>query len=371
MKSPTRHSGKRLLAVASTVGLLMTAFATNAMAASLSSTALSSSVSGSTVTVKTTISTSAGVTASYAGICIRDADGGNHDQHDTSVWLSTGGTTISETMTLPAGTYKYWSCAKVAGTWLDVSTSKTFTVGATSALAGSSSPSGQSMPVGDLPGFKQIFTDDFTTDVPRGSFPGSYARKWGAYSGHGDTFGGGVYNPDIISTDNGKMDLYLNKQNGKGQVSAPVPMVNGEWNSQTYGKYTVRFRSDALPGYRTAWLLWPSSGKWKEGEIDFPEGALNGSIEGYNHCIGNPSVNCSWAKTGVSYTSWHTASVEWTPSAVSMYLDGKRVMYSTSAIPSTPMRWVLQTESTTSDTSRMTKNGHLEIDWVTMYDYTG
>jgi len=32
-------------------------------------------------------------------------------------------------------------------------------------------PSGQAMPVGNLPGWTQIFTDDFTTNVPLGSFP--------------------------------------------------------------------------------------------------------------------------------------------------------------------------------------------------------
>src|SRR5215472_1874929 len=33
------------------------------------------------------------------------------------------------------------------------------------------SPSGEPMPVGDIPGWHQVFSDDFTTDVPLGSFP--------------------------------------------------------------------------------------------------------------------------------------------------------------------------------------------------------
>lgn len=374
MKSPTLRTSKRLVAIAASVGLIMTAFSGPAMAASLSSYGLSASLSGSTVTVKTTITANPGVTASYAGICIRDSSGGNHDLHSTSVWLSSSGTTITKSAQLSAGTYKYWSCARVDGKWTDLSLSKAFTVSGTSTAtpttltAGST---GQSMPVGNLPGFKQIFTDDFTTNLSRGSFPGSYRNKWASYDGHGDTQGGGVYNSDIISMNNGVMDLYLNKQNGKGQVAAPVPLVNGEWNSQTYGKYTVRFKADAIPGYRTAWLLWPSSGRWSEGEIDFPEGALTGQIMGFNHCVNNPAVNCAYTFTGAKFTSWHTASVEWTPAGVKMFLDGKQVMNSTGAIPKTPMRWVLQTESSTSDTSKMTTPGHLQIDWVTMYDYTG
>ncbi|MEO5834271.1 MAG: glycoside hydrolase family 16 protein [Nakamurella sp.] len=368
MTSPTRRGVERVCAVTATVGLLMAALTSPAMAATLSAGSLSSTVSGSSVTVTTTISGVTGVTASYAGVCIRDSSGGNHDLHDTAVWVGTAGTTITKTAQFDSGTYTYWSCAKVAGGWLDLGSSKAFTVGATAAVAAAS---GQSMPVGDLPRFKQVFADDFKTDLPRGSFPGSYKTKWASYNGFADTLGGGVYNKDIISMTGGVMDLYLHKANGKGQVAAPVPLVGGNWNSQVYGKYSVRFKSDALPGYRTAWLLWPTSGRWSEGEVDFPEGGLAGDMWGFNHCVGNPSVNCGWVDTNTSFTGWHTASVEWTPAAVVFYLDGKKVMTSTNAIPKTPLRWILQTESGTTDSARMTTDGHLQIDWVTIYDYTG
>src|SRR5437660_700572 len=43
------------------------------------------------------------------------------------------------------------------------------------------SPSTQEMPVGDIPGWHQIFTDDFTTDVPLGSFPDAVSDKWSDY----------------------------------------------------------------------------------------------------------------------------------------------------------------------------------------------
>ena len=36
------------------------------------------------------------------------------------------------------------------------------------------------MPVGDLTGWHQVFADDFTTDVPIGSFPAEVS-KWTAY----------------------------------------------------------------------------------------------------------------------------------------------------------------------------------------------
>lgn len=371
MTSSRPRGPLRTIVVLGLTGLLMAGLAAPAMAAaSLTATGLAATVSGSTVSLTTTITSSSSITAAFAGICVRDADGNNDDLHSTSLSIGTSGVTVSKSATFDAGTYTYWSCAKIGGSWNDIGSAKTFTVG-TVASAVASTPSGQRMPVGDIGNFDQVFTDDFTTNLSRGSFPGSYASKWASYDGFGDTLGGGVYNQDIISMSGGVMDLYLHKENGKGQVAAPVPKINGDWNSQVYGKYTVRFKSDALPGYRTAWLLWPESDKWAEGEIDFPEGGLAGEMWGFNHCVGNPAVNCGWVDTNTTYTSWHTVSVEWTPAGVTMILDGKTVMKSTNAIPKKNLRWILQTESGTSNTAKMTKDGHLQIDWVTIYDYKG
>jgi hypothetical protein len=43
--------------------------------------------------------------------------------------------------------------------------------------ARAASPSGADMPLGDLPGWRQIFTDDFTTVVPLESFPSAVSTK--------------------------------------------------------------------------------------------------------------------------------------------------------------------------------------------------
>ena len=95
------------------------------------------------------------------------------------------------------------------------------TTGATSPSTGSATsaaPSGAStarasavpMPTGDLPGWHQIFADDFPTDVPVGGFsgcdqgtvrscsglPSAVQAKWWAYpDGWKDTSGLGVYMP--------------------------------------------------------------------------------------------------------------------------------------------------------------------------------
>src|ERR1700712_5205376 len=148
------------------------------------------------------------------------------------------------------------------------------------------SPSGQAMPVGDLPGWKQVFTEDFTSgNVPLGSFPGpAYSAKWSANykDGTPDTAGqlsGGdsAYFPSkVLSVRNGLLDMYLHTENGISMGAAPSPKFGPakppRSNSLLYGRYSVRFRADALQGYKTAWLLWPDSGIWpRDGEVDYPE----------------------------------------------------------------------------------------------------
>jgi beta-glucanase (GH16 family) len=250
------------------------------------------------------------------------------------------------------------------------------------------------MPVGDIPGWHQVFADDFITDAPVGTFSGcsqpsggtiltahctglppSVAAKWFAYpDGWKDTTGHGTYYPSkVMSIQNGVLNLYIHTENGVHMVAAPVPKIPGGSGSDAgllHGRYVVRFRSDALPGYKTAWLLWPDSGVWPgDGEIDFPEGNLDGTINAFMHYMNATSGSQQDAySTTATYPTWHTAVIEWMPSYCSFSLDGTVIGTSTSNIPSTPMHWVLQSETTTdglvpSDTTA----GNIQIDWVAVY----
>jgi Glycosyl hydrolases family 16 len=244
---------------------------------------------------------------------------------------------------------------------------------ATPATASSVDPSGQTMPVGDLPGWHQIFTDNFATNVPLGSFPAAVSSKWTAYNGFADTSGHGTYDPSkVISVANGVMTMHLHTENGTHLVSAPLPIIPGHssaYQGQTYGRYAVRFRADPVPGYKTAWLLWPDDNKWNpEGEIDFPEGNLDSTIGAFMHHRGNPSMQESYPTSATYNSSWHTAVIEWTPANVTFTLDGTVIGNdtNTSVIPDTSMHWVLQTETTPTGPTD-TAAGDVQIDWVTMY----
>jgi beta-glucanase (GH16 family) len=198
--------------------------------------------------------------------------------------------------------------------------------------------------------------------------------QWTAYpSPWTDTSGNGNYAPGrVVSIENGVMNLYLHTANGDHLVSAPEPVIPGAPGSeggQLYGRYAVRFRAEAVPGYKTAWLLWPDSENWSDGEIDFPEGNLTGTISAFMHHKGDPTAQDAYP-TKATYGAWHTAVVEWTPQSVTFYLDGTVIGRSTSAaeIPSTPMHWVLQTETQIDGgPPANSAAGNVQIDWVTAY----
>ena len=254
-------------------------------------------------------------------------------------------------------------------------------------------PSGQAMPIGDLPGWHQVFADDFRTDpsVPVGRFarcrrarsvmrsncwrlPASVRRKWWAYpDGWKDTSGNGSYSPSkVLSIRNGVLNYYIHSAHGVHMVAALEPKIPGgvNHNGLRYGRYEVRFRAARLAGYKIAWLLWPDSGVWpQDGEIDFPEGNLNGDFYAFMHQLSATSGNQRFAYAAHhGYASWHTAVIDWMPSYCRFVLDGRIVGTSRRDIPNTPMHWVLQAETALGGAvPRDTTRGNIQIAWVTAY----
>lgn len=262
-------------------------------------------------------------------------------------------------------------------------------------------PSGQAMPVGDISGWKQIFTDDFTTNVPLGSFPSAVADKWGAYPyPWRDTKGqttsdpalGGWYHPGkTVSIGNSMMDIWMHTEYLDGAkkrlVAAPQPKIKGAGTSagtgQLYGRYAVRFRVDParttnnFTGYKTAWLLWPDVRPSNcRGETDFPEGDLDSTIGGFLHW--QDAASCGeqyYAASGKSFREWHTAVTEWGPGRVAMYLDGALMTNASggksewfSHTPNTVMHYVLQSETELGSTvPAENTEGHIQVDWVAVW----
>jgi hypothetical protein len=246
------------------------------------------------------------------------------------------------------------------------------------------SASGEPVPVGDLPGWKQTFVDDFTLDAPLGSwgttdservvYTGDHGGKWNVYpDGWSSTYTNGQpgYQPaKVLSVHDGQLDFFLHDVNNLPSGANPTPLVTGTSKYQTYGRYSARIKSDTgLGNYHAAWLLWPQNDvNGGCAESDFPEGNLNSTVSGFAH----NATNCSNYSTQDAFNTstrfdsgWHTYTQEWGPGFRKYYVDGNLIGTSTTRVWAQPERWQLQTEPNGNTHTA----GHLMVDWVVAYSY--
>lgn len=238
-------------------------------------------------------------------------------------------------------------------------------------------------PRGDLPGWRQVFVDDFDVDVPLGKFPSAVSSTWGAYPYPAkDTSTHGRYWPEhVVSIADGVLTKHLHSENGTPLVAALTPKVPGTNKyGQLYGRYEVRFRVDRLQaGYKIAWMLWPDSGTTTtgaaggggNGEIDFPEKELNSdNVWGFvHHQNATSGSDQDWFKVTADVREWHTYTIEWSPGLVVFRLDGDEIGRTTERVPNTPMHWVLQTETSLKTATPADADVNLTIDWVAAWAY--
>lgn len=231
-------------------------------------------------------------------------------------------------------------------------------------------PSGVPIPAGQQPsGWREIFSDDFSTDVREGGWtgcnrntrrcsglPAAVRDKWYSYpEGYTDTSGNGKYIPsEVNSISNSMLRLRMRNEGGVTKVAAPIPLLSGPGTINgglRYGRYAVRFKADPTPGYKVAWLLWPHSDVTpRDGEIDFPEGDLDGEISAFMHRQNGTSGSDqdAYVTRSLFASGWHTAVMEWGPDEMVFILDGNVIGRSTSRIPNTPMDYVMQSETVLS-----------------------
>lgn len=231
-------------------------------------------------------------------------------------------------------------------------------------------PSGEPIPIGDLPGWRQTFSDDFTTPVAAGRFTDStYASRWATYDGFSDTAGVGVYSNDGVSVHGGVLDMDVRTVHGVPRAAAVVPLVDGRWGGQRYGRFSVRMQADAVDGYGAAFLLWSDTNDWDDGEVDFPEGSLSSTVFANNHCPGDPEQKCvSVPLRGVTFQQWHTYTIDWTPDRLAFEVDGSVVASTTVDIPRRSLHWVMQV-GTVDGVPPADASGHVRVDWATAYRY--
>ncbi|MCS5492083.1 family 16 glycosylhydrolase [Curtobacterium flaccumfaciens] len=225
-------------------------------------------------------------------------------------------------------------------------------------LVPATAASATSAPTADNGVFKMTYREQFSTPAAAGgAFAKTYAQSWQPYP---DGTGGMYYSGSQISSHDGYLDVKLDGKHGAaGTFGTPT----GAWGHKG-GKFIMRAKATGGAGNGAAVMLWPSSDKWSDGEIDYPEANFDQQPMLHHHSmIAGQEANAVSMSTGVSWRSWHTYSIDWVPGkSVSYRLDGKVIKKVTSHVPKTPHRYMFQV-------GNWGATGHLYIDWVCTYAY--
>ena len=238
----------------------------------------------------------------------------------------------------------------------------------------SSHPSGVAMPSVSPPGWRRVFADDFTQDVPVGGFPSAVPASWFTYrDGLKDSGRRGTYMPSkVVSIAHGMMNIHVHTEHGVHEVAAVLPIIKGAHGRDgglLYGRYMIRMRADVVRGYKLGVVLWPDSGAWpKDGEIDFPEADLGKPIHGFVHYQkGRSRSDQAGFVSSATYAKWHTATITWLPGSVTFQLDGHLVGRVRKRIPNSPLHLVIQAEARNSGSvPAASAAGNIQIDWLTI-----
>jgi hypothetical protein len=221
-------------------------------------------------------------------------------------------------------------------------------------------------------GWTRTFGEDFTTSTAAGKFSDTYGDRFVAYDGFNDTSGAGKYSADALSAKDGVLNMRMHTDaSGQPIGAAIIPLVGGEWGGQTEARYDIRLRADNLPGYGVAGLLWSDTNTWTDGEIDFPEGALDGGVTLSNHCPQSPAENCLHKELDTAFTSWHTYTVERTSTKLTFLIDGKVVASTADNLPTKPLHFVLQAATHSGAKPAPNVDGNVQVAWVTVSQPTG
>jgi hypothetical protein len=233
------------------------------------------------------------------------------------------------------------------------------------------------MPTAVPAGFTRVFSEDFNTPAPLGSFNAVYGGVFGEYDGSQSTNGFTKYDSTkVLYVQNGSLYYYLHSENGQSYAAAPQPW---KFKSFLYGQVGMSVRLDYStgPGYKIAFLLWPATNQWSN-EVDFPEVDPDFTVPVRAVSLNTTAAKGSHTFSGASNTgvlltdnNYHTFLLDWEPGKMTASIDGKVVEnFPAKSIPTQPMRLSLQAEGWIHQGSiPASTTDILEVPWVYINTY--
>ncbi|HET6257566.1 MAG TPA: glycoside hydrolase family 16 protein [Pseudonocardia sp.] len=191
-------------------------------------------------------------------------------------------------------------------------------------------------------------------------FEGSLGENWSVYDGPGHA-GNGRRTPDAVSVQDGILTITGDSAGNTAGMA---------WNpGQKYGRWEGRVRAPASDeSYNALLLLWPDAENFPVGgEIDFMEmmdhtrqttniflhyGENNDQVEG---------------EVRIDATQWHNWAVEWTPTHVAAFVDGREWWRTTDVdiLPPGPMHLCIQLDWFPDGGD--VQESYMYVDWVKQY----
>lgn len=234
------------------------------------------------------------------------------------------------------------------------------------------------------------FDDEFSTSVLNTN---QWVPQTNMATGDPSAYACFENSPSNISVSNGALHLSVVQQSTPvtcGGATTPTYYTAGQVStyhlfSQAYGRFETRMRTTATtaPGLHEAFWLWPDDRyttiNWPTtGEIDVAETYSNYSnlVVPYLHYTANdnggPIVGTNTAYCTAQRGVWNTYDLEWTPSSITISINGQTCLVNTSSDPAFNERYILALTATLgSGTDALTANTPIpattDVDYVRVW----
>jgi Glycosyl hydrolases family 16 len=197
-------------------------------------------------------------------------------------------------------------------------------------------------------------------------FDGPLDGSWNVYDGPGHA-GKGRRTPSAISFADGIMTITGSPEGDTAGMA---------WEpGQRYGRWEGRVKAPASDeSYNALLLLWPDA-------EDFPVGGEIDFMEMMDHTRQTTNIFLHYGKNNdqvggevqIDATQWHNWAVEWAPTHVAAFVDGKEWWRTddTDILPPRAMHLCVQLDWFPGDAKGEVQESHMLVDWVKQYPYPG